>query len=135
MLDAGGLPDEVDRRARHVIQENERVVKAAEALKRGDLAALATILLASHQSLKTLFEVTVPETDLLVELAYDLPGCHGSRMTGAGFGGCTVSLVDRYRAAEFASELERRYREHTGLPGRTWITNAAGAVRLVNQPQ
>jgi len=105
----------VYRRCRHVIGENTRVELAFDALQHGDLARFGALLRRSHLSLRDDFEVSCPELDLLVDIAAALPGVYGSRMTGGGFGGCTVSLVEARHATTFRDTLRRRYREATGI--------------------
>ncbi|HEX9118738.1 MAG TPA: galactokinase, partial [Anaerolineae bacterium] len=92
-LDAARLDPIVDRRARHVITENVRVLDAAAALRAGDLPAAGKLMDASHASLRDQYEVSSPELDTMVELLRSRPGCYGARLTGAGFGGCAVALM------------------------------------------
>ena len=108
------LPETLRKRARHVISENERTLEAASALEHRDFDHLATLLYASHESLKNDYEVSAPELDLLVDTARTIPGVFGSRMTGGGFGGCTVSFVMRERVQEFSERMTRVYKEKTG---------------------
>jgi galactokinase len=112
---AASLPEQIARRARHVITENERTVAAANALDAGDFEVCGRYMYASHASLRDDYEVSCPELDLMVELARGLAGVHGSRMTGGGFGGCTVSLVDAAEAAHFAEAVGPAYEKETGL--------------------
>ncbi|HEY8694119.1 MAG TPA: galactokinase [Chloroflexota bacterium] len=126
-----GLPEELEKRARHVVAENQRVLDFVVALDAGDSRRLGELMHASHASLRDLYEVSCPELDLLVDLAVALPGCVGSRLTGAGFGGCTVSLVESPAAQSFAHELVARYRAQTTLPGRAWVCQAVDGVSLV----
>jgi galactokinase len=102
-------------RAEHVVYENDRVLKAKEALKAGDAAAFGALMLKSHRSLQRLFEVSCPELDQLVDLAQAIPGVHGARMTGAGFGGCTLNLVEEAALASFKDQMAREYRKKVGL--------------------
>ena len=88
------LPAEIERRAEHVVKEIHRVDQAIIALQRGDARMFGGFMFASHKSLRDLYEVSLPELDSLVEIARGLPGIYGARLTGAGFGGCTVNLVD-----------------------------------------
>lgn len=125
------LPPELRRRAEHVVADNQRVQDFAAALESGNWARLGELMYASHASLRDLYEVSCPELDLLVALAEDIPGCAGSRLTGAGFGGCTVSLVEAGAAALFAVTLVERYRARTGLPARSWVCRAVDGVSLV----
>ncbi|MBV9119355.1 MAG: galactokinase [Chloroflexi bacterium] len=125
------LPALLGIRVEHVIRENERVLGLAAALGSGDREEIGRLMAASHESLRDLFEVSCRELDLLVELAGELPGCLGSRLTGAGFGGCTVSLVEAGAAGEFAANLEERYCVRSGLPGRAYVCRASDGVRLI----
>lgn len=108
------LPPAVLPRARHVVSEISRTLEAAEALEGGDLAAFGELMHASHVSLRDDYEVSVPEIDALVEIARSLPGCFGSRITGGGFGGSTVSLVSADAVEAFAAALAARYSEQVG---------------------
>jgi galactokinase len=108
------LPPPLDRRARHVVTENDRVLAAVAALRAGDLPHLGALLTAGHASLRDDFAVSVPEIDLLVTLAAGTPGVHGARLTGGGFGGSVVVLVDRPRAAAAAASIAERYTAATG---------------------
>ena len=125
------MDDVVRRRARHVLTENARVLELAQALRSGDRAPLAGLLAASHDSLARDFEVSTPELDLLVQAAVDTPGVVGSRMTGAGFGGCTVSLVEVDRAQEVREEVLRRDAEASGRQPRGWVSRAADGASVV----
>jgi galactokinase len=123
------------RRARHVVHENERTQRAARAMEAGDAAALGRLMAASHASLRDDYEVTFdPQTDpvdlltTMVSIAAALPGCLGARMTGGGFGGSTINLVEVPHAENFAVEVLRRYRSATGLDGTIILSGpAAGA--------
>jgi galactokinase len=126
------LPDDVadDRRARHVVTENQRVLDAVAALRTADLQRLGAILLASHASLRDDFEVSTRELDLLVELLME-EGAIGARLTGAGFGGCVVGLVDASRVDDVAEQTAARYRDATGLEPAAFVVQAvdgAGAA-------
>lgn len=99
------LPASIARRCEHVIRENERVVRAVAALKGGDLSAFGQLMYESHESLRDLYEVSCPELDAAVEIARGTPGVFGARMTGAGFGGCTINLVNRDRVELLQSRL------------------------------
>ena len=112
---AGDLNSVTRRRARHVVTENERVLACAAALAEGDLPTVGRLMAESHESLRDDFEVSRHELDIMVDLASATTGCHGARMTGAGFGGCAVALVDAARADEFCATVERGYRKATGL--------------------
>jgi len=110
------ISDEVVRkRASHVISENARVLEAIPALKSGNLNRFGELMNESHDSLRYDYEVTGIELDTLVEEARKIPGCIGSRMTGAGFGGCTVSIVHKESVEDFIKTVGRNYSERTGL--------------------
>ncbi len=106
------------RRARHVVDECARVQRGVEALARGRVEDLGTLMVACHESLRTLYEVSCPELDAMVEAACNISGCYGARLTGAGFGGSVVALVSREALdAGFAAQLARRYAAATGRNG------------------
>jgi galactokinase len=122
------LSDALYRRCRHVISENRRVLETAEALERADLDAVGASMAASHESLRTDYEVSCPELDLLVETARSLPGVVGARMTGAGFGGSTVNLVHEDAVPQFTRALAERYRRATGLEPGIHVVRATGGA-------
>lgn len=124
------LPAHLRKRARHVVGEIERVRVAAQALQAGDIRTFGQKMFEGHDSLRELYEVSGPELDLMVELAGDLPGCLGARLTGAGFGGCTVNLVEKERAKEFADLLERNYRRQAGRRAKIWICEPGDGASL-----
>ena len=97
-------------RCRHIISENGRVREAAEAMLAGDPERLGKIMTAAHASERDDFECSIPQIDFLVETAAHLPGCYGARLTGGGFGGCPVNLVEAGEAEKFAGTLRARYR-------------------------
>lgn len=101
------LPPTMARRCEHVIGENERVLRAVKALREADLVTFGQLMYESHASLRTLFEVSCPELDRAVDVARSVPGVLGARMTGAGFGGCTVNLVKRQAVESLTNELAR----------------------------
>jgi galactokinase len=109
------IPDPVLRkRALHVISENARVKDAAVALQTGDLAISGKLIYASHESLKTLYEVSGKELDCIVDFCRAYADCIGGRMTGAGFGGCAIALVQEKKVADFTTSLEQYYTERIG---------------------
>jgi galactokinase len=114
-LDAVRLDDALSKRARHVIEENQRVLDAVQAIGSRDLDGLARLLFESHRSLRDLYEVSCRELDILVDLAMEIPGVFGSRMMGAGFGGCTISLVDAGVLGDFEEKVRTRYRAATSI--------------------
>ncbi len=109
------LPALIFRRARHVVSENLRVIEAVAALERKDFTEAGRLMNLSHESLREDYNVTCPELDLMVELSRKTPGVYGARMTGGGFGGCTVSLVQAGADDAFADRVGPAYREATGL--------------------
>ena len=122
------LPQETRMRARHVVEEIERVRQASLYLARDDARGFGELMVAGHTSLRDLFEVSTPELDGLVEAALGLEGCYGARLTGAGFGGCTINLVDKTKADKFSSRLRREYNSRFGRQAVTYVcTPARGA--------
>ncbi len=121
----------IRRRAKHVISENQRVLDAIKALKEGDLKLFGELMNASHDSLRNDYEVTGTELDTLVEEARKIPGVLGSRMTGAGFGGCTVSLVHENSVDEFIEQVAIGYHEKTGLNADFYVADVGDGTRRV----
>lgn len=122
----GAIRDDIQRkRARHCVWENERVRLSCLCLSEGRLEDFGALLNESHRSLKELYEVTGSELDAMAAAAQVFDGCAGSRMTGAGFGGCTVSLVSREKVDEFISCVGAKYRDATGLQPEFYVTSAA----------
>ncbi|HOT35972.1 MAG TPA: galactokinase [Candidatus Latescibacteria bacterium] len=119
MLDAcrKDLSETVFRRCRHVVTENVRVSAAAKAFAENDFPAVGKLLQESHVSMRDDYEISLPEIDLLVEIASSTPGCYGARLTGAGFGGAVISLVDTGSADVFAEEVVEEYRKKTCKAG------------------
>jgi galactokinase len=125
------LPLVVFQRAMHVVGECGRTLRAAEALQRNDLQTLGWLMNESHESLDQLYEVSGPELNAMVSIAQDSLDCLGSRLTGAGFGGCTIQLIDKDNAEEFSGILAEKYRTQTGLdPMIFTCTASAGACIL-----
>ena len=126
------LPEPVRSRARHVVTENERTVRAAEALKRHDLVEFGRLMWESHESLRDDYEVSSPELDTLVEIARGFDGVLGSRMTGGGFGGATVSLVPRGKVDEFRERMAAGYLKVHGRELTSLVSEAcAGASEIL----
>jgi galactokinase len=117
-------------RARHVVSENERVLATAEALPRGDLSVLGPLLLASHASLRDDFGVSTPELDTLVDVLV-ASGAVGARLTGAGFGGCVVALVQRNHADDVLAKTVLRYRAATGIDADGFVARAVDGARRI----
>ncbi len=130
--DIAGLARATDeialRRARHVISENERTIDAASALEIGDVRHFGELMNDSHKSLRDDFEVSSDALDLMVDIATDLEGCLGARMTGAGFGGCAVALVRDSAAAQFVEEITRRYSTASNNDPHVYVTRAAAGA-------
>ena len=116
------------RRARHVITENDRTVSAAEALEVGDLKAIGQRMVASHASLRDDFEVSCPELNQLVEIALGVKGVYGARLTGAGFGGSMVALVQPEAAAALTAAISKRYGPVSGRQATVYVCKASGGV-------
>jgi len=133
-IESTSLPELVRMRAEHVVTECERTLLMADALRQGDLASAGKFMNAGHVSLRDLYQVSVPELDAMVAAAQSIPGCYGARLTGAGFGGCTIQLVERASAEAFAELLATKYFDATGIPpevllslpaeGAEWIRNS-----------
>jgi galactokinase len=120
------------RRARHVVTEDERTLSAAEAMKAGDAAAFGALMVQSHESLRDDFEVSNDALNIMVDTALAQEGCLGARMTGAGFGGCAVALVEKEAAETFAEQVSREYQEKTELEPAVYVTPATdGACRIL----
>jgi galactokinase len=125
------LPERVYRRCRHVITENDRVLAAADALKAGQIARFGELMYRSHTSMRDDYEISCKELDTLVDLATSFSGVYGARMTGGGFGGCTINLVDSGHAEEVQRRLAQNYEAQTRLRPTILICEAsdgAGAV-------
>ena len=119
------LPEVVYRRCRHVVSENARVLEAATALVGGNVGAFGDLMAHSHRSLRDDYEVSCEELDLLVELAGEADGTLGARMTGGGFGGCTVNLVRSPRVEDFTRSVARGYHAKTGRTPEIYVSSAA----------
>jgi galactokinase len=127
----GKLPDEVARRARHVVEEIERTKQAEALLEAGDVLQFGELMNECHASLRDLYEVSCPELDVMVRVAQSIEGCYGARLTGAGFGGCTVNLVARDNAESFAKILAAGYESETDLKPDIYITRASNGAELL----
>jgi galactokinase len=128
------VPETIYKRCRHVVEENERVRKGALRLRGGNLTGFGELMRESHCSLRDLYEVSCRELDIMVELAEGLPGYYGGRMTGGGFGGCTLSLVEVTDAEAFANQISGRYQRAVGVKPAVYICSAAdGAMVELNR--
>jgi galactokinase len=129
-LERASLPETIFRRARHVLTENARVIQAKAALDGGELAEFGQLMYESHRSLRDDYQVSCAELDTLLEIARGLPGVYGSRMTGGGFGGCTVSLVAESQVDAFRTAIKAGY-----LRAEVYVSSAgdaAGPVEVMN---
>jgi galactokinase len=125
------MPDVVRRRCRHVITENTRVLEAAGALRGDNLARFGELMAQSHISLRDDYEVSCTELDLMVELANNCRGVYGARMTGGGFGGCTVNLVKADAVQDFKAIVAIEYKKRTGLQPEIYTCTAADGAREI----
>jgi galactokinase len=120
------------KRCRHIVSDNARVQEAKEAMYAGDPVALGALMLAGHASERDDFEVSIEEVDFLVETAAELRGCFGARLTGGGFGGCTVNLVRREDRGAFAEALKAAYKERFGIAAETYVCDAVDGAWIRN---
>lgn len=128
------IPDEtVRRRAQHVVEEIDRVLQSIKVLEANDLESFGKLMIGSHDSLRDLYEVTGLELDSMVAAALKVPGVLGSRMTGAGFGGCTVSLVHEDSVPQFIEQVGKEYTEKTGLTPSFYVCNIGNGVEQVGE--
>lgn len=128
---ASQLDPIVRRRARHVITENARTLQAADAMRRGDAAALGKLMDASHVSMRDDFEISSDALNAIVDAARREPGCYGARMTGGGFAGCAVALVDAAEAERFALAVAGTYQNATGLEPAIYVCNATNGAEII----
>jgi len=129
------LPGKIYKRCHHVVTENERVMRAAAAFEKGDVFTIARLMTESHTSLRDDYEVSCRELDLMVEIAGSQNGVLGARMTGGGFGGCTVNLVEHAAVGPFVTAVGREYEKRTGLKPDIYSLEAAeGAEAVVPVP-
>ena len=125
------LPEIIARRARHVISENYRVQVGVQALREGNFSAFGQLMIESHRSLKNDYEVSCAELDLLVDLALKQEGVLGARMTGAGFGGCTVNLLKRDYVDFFKEKIKKEYKKITGINPDVYLTAPSGGAKVI----
>ncbi len=125
------LTGDVLKRARHAVRENENVREAITALKAGDMIRFGQLMNASHATLRDDYEVTCPESDFLAENAQSFPGVLGSRMTGAGFGGCTVTLIDENQVGAFIETIGKAYGDHFGLHADFYVAEISNGARNI----
>ena len=125
----GKLPEMEYRRAAHVVGENERVLQGVEFLRVANAHGFGELMFVSHESSRTNFENSTPELDCLVAIAREEHGVYGSRLTGGGFGGATVSLVEAYAAPEIAQHYSEKYQEQTGHECQTYLCEIDDGAR------
>lgn len=125
------LPEEIEKRARHVVEEIERSNQAEVILEAGDIQNFGRLMNECHVSLRDLYEVSCPELDAMTRIAQSIEGCYGARLTGAGFGGCTVNLVASEKVEAFARTLAMDYEQKTRLRPEVYITRASNGAELV----
>ncbi len=123
--------DDRRRKAKHAVYENARTVRAVEALKEGDIPAFGRLMNESHVSLRDDYDVSCPEVDILAEEAWKIPGVLGARITGGGFGGCTVAIVRNEAVAEYQQTLSRIYRERTGIEAEFYVVDIGDGPREI----
>ena len=128
-----GLSEIATRRARHIVTENARVLEAVEVMKAGNVKRLGELFNASHISLRDDFEVTNEALNQIVECAQEQPGCYGARMTGAGFGGCAVALVQEEKAEEFTHAVSAAYRQKSGLDASVYVCKASEGASIIKE--
>ena len=129
---AGELPEVVRRRCRHVVTEDARTLAAVGALRRGDLEEFGRLMRRSHESLRDDYEVSCPELDFLAETAWGLEGVLGSRMTGGGFGGSTVTLLRRERLEDYGRTITQEYQKRFGFAPTLYVSEAGGGAEEVD---
>jgi galactokinase len=129
----GAVSDVVFRRCRHVVTENLRVLQAAAALERTDLESFGALMGESHRSLRDDYEVSCAELDLMVELASGLEGVYGARMTGGGFGGCTINLVRADQVERFKRNVALGYQQAAGITPEIYVCTVAGGAERVDE--
>ena len=113
------------------MSENERVLHTVEALRKGDLASVGASMAESHLSMKNDYQISCRELDIMVELAQKLPGLIGARMTGGGFGGCTINLVRDASVPQFREEIRTAYHQATGIDAEIYVSTAGAGVTEV----
>ncbi|HXF86500.1 MAG TPA: galactokinase [Anaerolineales bacterium] len=126
------LSSPIARRAQHVVEEIQRTEQSVFLLKQGNIKAFGRLMNECHVSLRDLYEVSSPELDVMVEIAQSLPGCYGARLTGAGFGGCTVNLVAWDQVEEFVRELGIRYKNRTNREAKIYVCRADDGAGFVS---
>lgn len=127
------MDETLTKRARHAVYESQRTIQAVSALRANNLVRFGALMTASHESLRDDYEISCDEINLLVELALKIPGVLGSRITGAGFGGCTVSIVNKDAIPTFKETLYDSYREHTRNKAEFYIVEVVDGARMLEK--
>lgn len=127
------LPPTVRRRAEHIVHENARVLESVESLRSGDIERFGKLMNRSHESLRDLYEVSCRELDAMAEAAWKIPGVYGSRMTGAGFGGCTVSLVADAAVEEFLTRVPEDYHARIGVTPEMHVCTPENGAEVIQR--
>jgi galactokinase len=135
MVKRSNLSDVVRRRALHITEENERVIQGAEALRKRQIDRFGQIMYASHQSSSVNFENSTHNIDTLVKLMKGTPGVYGSRITGGGFGGSTVSLINPHQAEIIIQNIIKAYRDETGATCSAILTNPSEGARIIRSSE
>jgi galactokinase len=131
---SSGLDETTRRRALHVITENDRTLQAVEAMRRGEVSALGVLMNKSHESLRDDYDVSSDALNAMVRSAQAHEACYGARMTGAGFGGCAVALIDAGAAADFVQRTSAAYREQTGNSPAVYVCRATNGAEIIEPP-
>jgi galactokinase len=125
------LPEEVEKRARHVVEEIQRSDQSQALLEAGDIQNFGRLMNECHASLRDLYEVSCPELNVMANVAQSLEGCYGARLTGAGFGGCTVNVVAIEKVDSFVDALSEGYERETGIHPEIYVTRASNGAELI----
>jgi galactokinase len=131
-LYAHRLPDLLRRRARHVVEECARVLVGAELLRRGHMDGFGALVRQSHVSLRDLYEVSILELNVLAAAAWQVPGCYGARLTGAGFGGCVIAVVRKEAAGEVQQMMSDAYQQEFGRKLNIFVCEVANGARIIS---
>jgi galactokinase len=127
------LPEEVQKRARHIVEEIERTTRAIPLLQSGGVAGFGQLMNECHASLRDLYEVSVPELNVMASTAQSLDGCYGARLTGAGFGGCVAAVVARDQVSAFAKSLAAEYESQTRRHPEIYICEASDGAGIISR--
>ena len=119
------------RRCAYVVEENERVLRVIDDLRRNDFRSFGEQMYRSHSGLRDEYQVSSPDLDFLVDAASTVPGVLGARMMGAGFGGCTINLVEQQSVQGFVEEMKSRYHHRTGIANNVHVTHIESGTRLL----